>query len=161
MKIVYIGLGSNLANPQQQLTNAIKTLEKHPDMMLLQCSSFYRSKALTLNDIPQPDYINAVIEIKTALSAESLLDRLQTIENQQGRVREEKWGARTLDMDILLYAQTVIQNTRLSIPHPHIGTRNFVLVPLHEINPQLNIPNFGNLSTIIKTISMDDLVKIV
>jgi len=161
MKTVYIGLGSNLADPQQQLTQAINTLKKQPDIIVQKCSSFYRSKALTMSDKPQPDYINAVLELVTQLDAKSLLEKLQQIENQQGRVREEKWGTRTLDLDILLYAQEQIQTPELSIPHPHMCERNFVLYPLYEINPLLNIPNYGKLSTIMQSVAIDDLIKIV
>ena len=160
MKKVYLGLGSNLADPQQQLTQAINALQKNPAIMLQNCSSFYSSKALTLNDTPQPDYINAVVELDTALDVEPLLMLLQQIENQQGRVRAERWGARTLDLDILLYAQEQINTARLKVPHAHLCERNFVLYPLYEINPQLTIPNYGKLSTIIKNISMDGLIKL-
>lgn len=159
MITVYIGLGSNLADPLQQLTIAIESLRAHPDIIVSNCSSYYQSKALTLDDTTQPDYFNAVVEVKTLLNPEALLDKLHEIENQQGRIRKTKWGARTLDLDILLYGQEEIVTERLKIPHPHMCERNFVLFPLYEINPVLVIPTFGKLSAIIENISMDGLKK--
>jgi 2-amino-4-hydroxy-6-hydroxymethyldihydropteridine diphosphokinase len=124
----YIGLGSNLQQPIQQVKQALLHLAELPQTHLLNASPLYRSAPLGPAD--QPDYINAVAALATRLSPLALLDALQTIERQQGRVREgERWGPRTLDLDLLLYAEQKIQNDRLRVPHPGLGERNFVLYP--------------------------------
>ena len=138
METVYIGLGSNLDTPKQQLTSAIQALKNLPGSVWGIVSSFYLSKPMGPQD--QPDYINAVAMIKTELTPHQLLDELQEIENQQGRVRKQRWGARTLDLDVLLYGQQFISDERLQVPHPGIAERNFVLFPLAEIAEDLHIP---------------------
>ena len=125
---VYIGLGSNLDDPQAQLKKAIIALEMIPSSSVVKTSSFYKSKPVGPQD--QPDYINAVIELDTELSAPVLLDYLQVIENEHGRQREQKWGARTLDLDILLFGEEVIHDDRLVVPHVEMHKRGFVLFPL-------------------------------
>jgi len=145
--ITYIGLGSNLEQPAQQLVNAIETIKKLPQTNFIASSSFYRSKALTLDNEPAPDYLNAVVAIETNIDPLSLLDDLQAIEFAQGRIRTEKrWESRPLDLDILLYGNDVINNDRLTIPHAEINKRDFVLVPLVEISPDLEIPKLGKAS---------------
>ena len=114
--ICYIGLGSNLSEPSVQLQNALDSIKKEPELQLLKVSSFYQSKALVLPDTPpQNDYINAAAMLETVLTAEQLLQRLHKIEAAQGRERNEKWGARTLDLDILLYGESKIQTETLTI----------------------------------------------
>ena len=141
MSKVFIGLGSNLHQAQMQLVQAIQTLFQHKQMDLVGASSFYQSKALVLENSPeQPDYINAVVCVKTELEPSELLHELAVIENAQGRERVEKWSARTLDLDILLYDDKIILTPQLSVPHPPMLKRNFVLYPLYEINPELHIP---------------------
>lgn len=140
---VYLGLGSNLENPRAQLLKAIETLARLRDSTLLCCSSLYRSVPMGPQD--QADYLNAVVKLQTGLSAECLLDELQAIENAHGRVRSRHWGPRTLDLDILLYGDEVIDSQRLQVPHPGIAARNFVLFPLAEIAGDLEIPGFGNV----------------
>ena len=141
MSKAYIGLGSNLHQPLMQLTQAIQTLLKHKQIELVRTSSFYQSEALILEGSPeQPDYINAVVCVKTELSPMQLLHELAKIENVQGRIRVEKWSARTLDLDILLYDDKIILTPQLIVPHPQMLKRNFVIYPLYEINPELHIP---------------------
>jgi len=140
MTTCYIGLGSNMCQPVQQLVTARDAIDKLEDCKLIRCSSIYQSKALTLDDEPQDDYCNAVIKIETQLSAEALLDALQRIENNQGRVRTKRWGARTLDLDIILYGSQSIQTQRLIVPHAEMANRDFVLLPLYEIAPDVEIP---------------------
>lgn len=149
--ITYIGLGSNLDHPAQQLVNAIEAIKKLPQTNFMASSSFYSSKALTLgNDSVVPDYVNAVVSIETQIDPLGLLDELQAIEFAQGRVRTEKrWESRALDLDILLYGDDVIQNERLQIPHAEIRKRDFVLVPLAEIAPALEIPGNGKVSDLL------------
>ena len=144
MAIAYIALGSNLHTPLEQLKRALKALAQLPQTQLMAVSSFYRSKPLGPQD--QPDYLNAAVEISTALSPLALLDELQRIENEQGRVRLRRWGERTLDLDILLYGDEIIQTERLTVPHYDMHNREFVIVPLAEIAPNLILPNGQKLA---------------
>lgn len=144
MIAAYIALGSNLNTPVEQLNNALKAIKNLPQTQLIAVSSFYQSKPLGPQD--QPDYVNAVAKIETTLPPLSLLDELQRIENEQGRVRLRRWGERTLDLDILLYSNEIIQNERLTIPHYDMYNREFVIVPLWEITPDLIFPDGKKLS---------------
>jgi len=153
---VYIGLGSNLNDPQSQLKKAIILLEMVPSTSVVRTSSFYRSKPVGPQD--QPDYINAVVELDTELSAHVLMDYLQGIENEQGRVREQKWGPRTLDLDILLYGDEIIQGDHLEVPHVEMHKRGFVLLPLDEISPDCVIPGVGSVQTLLQQVNTDDLM---
>jgi 2-amino-4-hydroxy-6-hydroxymethyldihydropteridine diphosphokinase len=155
----YIGLGSNLENPASQVATALDELALLPQSQLIRASSLYRSPPMGPQD--QPDYVNAVAAIDTGLSAEALLQRLLNIEQHHGRVRDrQRWTARTLDLDILLYGQEVIQNQDLTTPHPGIAERNFVLYPLQEIAPELVIPQLGPLSSLIAGCDRGDLIKL-
>ena len=131
----YIGLGSNLDNPAWQLDTALRSLDQIPDTRLVKNSLFYRSAPLGPSD--QPDFINAVALLDSDLAPGQLLAWLQSIENSQGRVRNgQRWGPRTLDLDLLLYGRHVIDEADLKVPHPGIRYRNFVLVPLLELAPR-------------------------
>lgn len=148
MARVFIALGSNLSNPVSQLQQAIQSLGRLEQTSLISTSSFYRS--LPMGPPDQPDYINAVVCLETALEPLPLLDSLQHIEQQQGRVRTgERWGPRKLDLDILLYDEQIISNDRLIIPHPGLHERSFVLYPLQEIAPELEIPGHGQLARLV------------
>ncbi|MEH6445419.1 MAG: 2-amino-4-hydroxy-6-hydroxymethyldihydropteridine diphosphokinase [Oceanospirillaceae bacterium] len=133
----YIGLGSNLDNPLSHVQSAIHELKNLSDCKFVEASSIYQSAPV--GPPGQDDYINAVICLTTTLSPEQLLDQLQHIENSHQRVRIERWGARTLDLDILLFGNSIIDTARLIIPHAFIAERNFVLVPLTELNSNLSI----------------------
>ena len=133
----YIGIGSNLANPLQQVKTAIVELQQLAGCQWRGVSALYRSAPV--GPAGQDDYINAVACLETDLSPESLLDALQQLENTHQRVRIQRWGARTLDLDILLIAQQYIDTARLNVPHPYIEQRNFVLVPLLEIAGDISI----------------------
>ena len=146
--LAYIGLGSNLDNPESQLKTAIEALTGLPQTRLQARSSLYRSAPMGPQD--QPDYLNAVVQLSTGLEPEALLDKLQGIEQAQGRVRAQHWGPRTLDLDILLYGEDVVATERLKIPHPGIAERSFVLYPLAEINGQLEIPGLGGVGTLME-----------
>lgn len=141
---VYIGIGSNLETPMQQLKSAVAALRKIPDTTLCQLSNIYQTAPI--GPAGQPDYTNAAALLETALTPEALLDELQKIELNQGRVRKERWGPRTLDLDIILYAGMTIRTTRLHVPHIEMENRNFVLIPLMDINPDLILPNGNTLS---------------
>jgi 2-amino-4-hydroxy-6-hydroxymethyldihydropteridine diphosphokinase len=140
MAIAYIGLGSNLADPEQQIRNAVVNIEQIKDCELTKVSSLYFSRPMGPQD--QPDYMNAVAELETSLSAIALLDQLQLIENKAGRVRKDnRWGPRVLDLDILLFDNQTIKTERLIVPHYGLKEREFVLIPLDEINHQLLLPS--------------------
>lgn len=144
----FIGLGSNLDDPRQQVESALRELAELPDTTLAAQSGLYRSAPM--GPPGQPDYINAVARLGTRLAPEALLDALQAIEARHGRVRGgERWGPRTLDLDILLYADARIDSPRLQIPHPGLVERNFVLHPLAEIAPDLDIPGAGPLRVLL------------
>ncbi|PWB31204.1 2-amino-4-hydroxy-6-hydroxymethyldihydropteridine diphosphokinase [Pseudomonas sp. SDI] len=127
---VYIGLGSNLADPEQQLRSALEALGQLNATTLAGVSSFYASDSLSPG---QPRYTNAVAALDTELAPLALLDALQAIEADQGRERKERWGPRTLDLDILLYGEEVLDQPRLVVPHYHMHARPFVLYPLAEL----------------------------
>jgi 2-amino-4-hydroxy-6-hydroxymethyldihydropteridine diphosphokinase len=159
MPHVYIGLGSNLDNPEAQLLKAIKSLKIIPDTAYLCNSSFYRSKPVGSQD--QPDYINAVVMLNTNLPALSLLERLQAIEIQQGRTRgSERWGPRTIDLDLLLYGDEQINHENLIVPHREMHKRNFVLYPLHEIDSELVIPGKGPVAQLFSNFEHNGIEKI-
>lgn len=142
---VYLGLGSNLANPAEQLQRALAALEEIPHSTLLAHSSLYASKPLGPAD--QPDFVNAVALLETALEPHALLDHLQRIEQEQGRTRKtERWGPRTLDLDILLFGDRILNDERLVVPHYHMHARAFVLYPLAELAPELVLPDGRPLS---------------
>lgn len=159
MTITYIGLGSNLGDPVQQLEQALSALRTLPGSRLLNQSSFYRSKPL--GDAEQPDYVNAAVMLETSLAAARLLEYLQDIEKNQGRIRDSRrWQARTLDLDLLLYGGERIVTDDLVVPHPELANRNFVLIPLAEITPDLNIPGKGRVKDLLADAGMAGIVKI-
>lgn len=145
--VAYVGLGSNLAEPVMQVRRACEALQRLPHTRYLQCSGLYLSPPMGPAD--QPDYINAVAAVDTALSPHQLLTELQRIEHDQGRTRSVRWGARTLDLDLLLYGDRIIADARLSVPHPGLADRAFVLYPLQEIAPELEIPGQGPLIDLV------------
>ncbi len=155
MEKVYIALGSNLNNPLVQLKQAVRSLQKFANFKI---SPFYTSKPLGPQD--QPDYVNAVASFDTELQPLELLDYLQKIENQQGRVRLRRWGERTLDLDILLFGKKVITSDRLTIPHYDMQNREFVIVPLYELEPELVLPNQIKLKTLYTKFKHHQMVKI-
>ncbi|CAI8794768.1 MULTISPECIES: 2-amino-4-hydroxy-6-hydroxymethyldihydropteridine diphosphokinase [Pseudomonas] len=132
MERIYIGMGSNLAEPAEQLRSAIQALAQLPDTQLVGVSAFYQSDSLLPG---QPRYTNAVAALDSRLAPLDLLDALQAIETGQGRERLERWGPRTLDLDILLFGDRLIDEPRLKIPHYHMQARAFVLYPLAELAP--------------------------
>ncbi len=156
--LAYIGLGSNLKDPKLQIETALNALNEQDGILVTKISSFYESKPLL--DIPGPNYINAVCKVDTSLSAINLLDICQQIEDNQKRIREVKWGSRTIDLDILLYDQQVISSDRLSIPHPEMIDRAFVMVPLYEIDKEIHVPLLGPVKKLIDRVNKLDVKKI-
>lgn len=152
----YIGLGSNLDDPQKQLQRAIEALQRIPESRLTAVSPLYRSKPM--GPAEQPDYVNGVAMFDTCLEPLVLLDALQSIETTQGRVRSgERWGPRTLDLDLLLYGSEVIDLPRLQVPHPGITQRGFVLRPLFDLAPELTFPDGLTLRDAMASITLSDL----
>ncbi|WP_125717149.1 2-amino-4-hydroxy-6-hydroxymethyldihydropteridine diphosphokinase [Pseudoalteromonas rubra] len=159
MNTVYIGLGANLNAPEAQLRNALNALSTSQELTLAQVSSFYASKPMGPQD--QPDYVNAVAKLTTKLSAIDVLDLLQQIELQHGRVRKaERWGPRTLDLDILLYNDAQIATQRLTVPHYGLCEREFVVFPLLEIAPKLTLPTGQTLADIAASLPRNGLTAI-
>lgn len=145
----YIGVGSNLEDPRQQVSKALAELDAIDSTRCAVCSSLYASTPMGPAD--QPDYINAVAGLDTALEPAKLLAELQTIESRHARVRgKQRWGPRTLDLDILLYADQTIDTDDLTIPHPGLHEREFVLYPLAEIVEDIAVPGRGLLSVLLK-----------
>lgn len=143
----YIGLGSNLDDPAAQLRSALAQMRQVPQTTLEACSGFYASAPVGPGE--QPDYVNAVARLDTGLAPEVLLDALQAIENLHGRERTLRWGARTLDLDILLYGSQQLDSARLQVPHPRMAERNFVLEPLVELAPDLKMPDGTSLQALL------------
>ena len=157
MSLAYIGLGANLDQPQQQLEQALIELARLPDSKLISHSSLYRSKPVGPQD--QPDYVNAVALIETQFAPLDLLDALQQIEQDHGRIRKRHWGERTLDLDILLIDDLVMNSERLTVPHPFAQERSFVVYPLSEITPSLSFPNGKRLEQLLTELD-NDLIRI-
>ena len=143
----YVGLGSNLNMPTRQIETALELLGAIPRTRLVSVSSLYRSAPF--GGIEQPDFVNAAAALLTQLGAAELLSELQDIEARQGRERnDQRWGPRVLDLDLLVHATAVIDEPGITVPHPGIAERNFVLLPLLEIAPELVIPGLGRAAAI-------------
>lgn len=144
----YIGLGSNLNDPIEQIRQALEALDNIEDCSVECCSPLYWNPAVGPGD--QPDYLNGVARLQTQLTPIALLNALRNIENAQGRARELHWGPRTLDLDLLLYDDVVINSKDLVIPHPRLHERNFVAYPLYDIAPALRLPDGRALSELVE-----------
>lgn len=155
---VFIGLGSNLQNPIKQVQTGIVELNQIQQTQCLACSSLYRSAPV--GPVDQPDYINAVALLATDLAPLALLDALQVLEQKHNRVRKKRWGPRTLDLDILLYGNQQIHSDRLTVPHRHLHERMFVLQPMSEIAPDLDIVGLGTLTALLETCADKAIKKI-
>lgn len=155
---VYIALGSNLAQPLQQVNTALEALGRIPHTQLIVCSSFYRTKPLGPQN--QPDFLNAAVALDTLLTAEQLLDETQAIERNQGRERkDQRWGPRTLDLDIMLYGDRVIDTDRLTVPHYGLKEREFMLYPLAEIALDLVFPDGETLADCLKRVPENGMAR--
>ena len=151
MEQVYIGLGSNLADPRAQVERALQTLAALPRTTLARRSRLYRSAPWGRAD--QPEFVNAVAALRTELSPRELLDALLAIERAAGRARDAtRWGPRVLDLDILLFGDRVIDEPGLHVPHPHLHERAFVLLPLAEIAADMIVPGRGRVDELAQRI---------
>lgn len=152
----YIGVGSNLEAPADKVREAFAAMARLPQTELVGQSSLYVSAPMGRAD--QPDYVNAVVRLSTDLPPHVLLDELQRIEHEAGRVRTgERWGPRTLDLDMLLYGGQRIADERLTVPHPGAAERPFVIVPLAELTPDLTIPGQGRVADLAAVVELDGL----
>jgi 2-amino-4-hydroxy-6-hydroxymethyldihydropteridine diphosphokinase len=148
----YIGIGSNLDSPRQQVERAIAALGGIEDTVLVRTSPLYRSAPVDGSE--QPDYVNAVSAILTRLDAAALFAALREIERAQGRRRDgSKWGPRPIDLDLLVFSGKSIDEKDLTVPHPRIKDRNFVLLPLFDIAPQLRVPGLGTVASLAGAVS--------
>ncbi|UXY10199.1 2-amino-4-hydroxy-6-hydroxymethyldihydropteridine diphosphokinase [Kosakonia sp. ML.JS2a] len=148
MTLAYIALGSNLASPLDQVNAAITAIGEIPQSRIVAVSSLYRTPPLGPQD--QPDYLNAAVALETELAPEALLDHTQRIELQQGRVRKaERWGPRTLDLDIMLFGELTLNTPRLTVPHYDMKNRGFMLWPLFEIAPECVFPDGISLRSVL------------
>ncbi|AMO58577.1 2-amino-4-hydroxy-6-hydroxymethyldihydropteridine pyrophosphokinase [Endozoicomonas montiporae] len=152
MTRAYIALGSNLENPGLQLQRAVDEIDSSTGIQVTGCSKLYQSVPLVAEQVPegQPDYCNAVVEVETTLQPIELLDAVQTIEKNHGRIRSVRWEPRTLDLDILLFGNETIDSERLTVPHYQMHVRNFVLCPLHDIAPTLSMPDGRSIANLLQ-----------
>ncbi len=153
----YIGLGANLCDPERQIDWAIDALTRLPESRLEAVAPRYRSRAL---GPPQPDYINTAVRLSTALRPLPLLHLLRQMEDARGRVRDKRWAPRPLDLDILLYGAYCTATPELTLPHPGLATRNFVLAPLHDLDPQLRLPNGVAIAELLAAVGLDGIVRL-
>ncbi|GAA0261337.1 2-amino-4-hydroxy-6-hydroxymethyldihydropteridine diphosphokinase [Rhodanobacter caeni] len=157
MTRAFIALGSNLGDPRQQVLDAMEALQALPDSHVLQRSKLYRTPPWGVLD--QPDFVNAVVVIDTGLAPHALLDALHAIEQQAGRVRVQRNGPRTLDLDLLYMDGVQIDDTRLTVPHPRIAERAFVLLPLADVAPGLPLPA-GTVAQLLARIDIHGCVAL-
>lgn len=158
MKTAYVALGANLDDPATTVRAAFAALANLPDSRIVHCSSLYRTAPVGIAD--QPEFINAVAELETSLAPEALLDALLEIEQRFGRIRAERNGPRTLDLDLLLYDDQCVDLPRLTLPHPRLHLRAFVLQPLAEIAPDLEIPGRGTVAAWLPAVANQGIIKL-
>ncbi len=157
--LAWLGLGSNLNQPEIQLQRALASLQELDEVELIQKSGFYQTPAW--GDVEQDDFINGVVQISTDLEPLPLLHRLQSVEDEMGRQRSErKWGPRVIDIDLLLYADRVMSSEDLELPHPRMHERAFVLVPLCELAPALEIPGQGLVTKLLNLVDVSGIRRI-
>jgi len=158
MTVAYVGLGANIGEPRRQLQEALQELGALPQTRVTATSKLYCSAAIGLPD--QPEFLNAVAELDTGLAPEPLLDHLQEIEKRHGRERSFANAPRTLDLDLLLYGDRVLDTPRLTLPHPRMHARAFVLLPLLELDSEIHIPGKGKASTALSACSSQKIERL-
>lgn len=156
MPRAYIGLGANLDDPPAQLREALALIAREPGLRLVAQSSFYRSAPVGPG--PQPDYCNAACAVETTLEPDALLTRLHAIERALGRERPPvRWAPRRIDLDLLCYGAVRMSTARIVLPHPELARRNFVVVPLAEIAPHLELPGLGRIDALERSLGREGL----
>ena len=158
MPLAFVALGANLADPVHQVRAALESLARLPDCHLLRASSLYRTAPVGVG--AQPDYINAVIALDTTLGAGALLDALLAIEHEGGRTRDFHMAPRTMDLDLLLHGDSIIDEPGLQVPHPRMHLRAFTLQPLAEIAPDAVIPGVGTVAALLPTVADQAISRI-
>ncbi|MYD73155.1 MAG: 2-amino-4-hydroxy-6-hydroxymethyldihydropteridine diphosphokinase [Chloroflexi bacterium] len=156
MKDVFLGLGGNLGDRRELMRSAVAEIRQVVDDVRV--SSLYESAAWGVTD--QPAFLNAVVRGRTSLNPLDLLDAVQSIENELGRVREQRWGPRLIDIDILLYGAEVIDEPRLQVPHPYMTQRGFVLRPLADLAAGLTLPDGSLVGELLTTVNQSDLRRV-
>ncbi|AOY88958.1 2-amino-4-hydroxy-6-hydroxymethyldihydropteridine diphosphokinase [Marinobacter salinus] len=154
----FIGLGSNLENPAAQLARAVAELAALPGTVLVAQSPFYASRPVGPQD--QPDFVNGAVWLSTTLPPHSLLDHLQRVEQLHGRERLRHWGPRTLDLDLLIFGTQTINDERLTVPHPELSNRDFVLQPLLDLSPDLTLPDGASVAELRRRCQDNHLRKL-
>ena len=158
MSLAYIALGANLGDPAATVNAAFAALDQLPQSRLLATSALYRTAPVGIAE--QPEFVNAAALIETTLAPEALLDALLAIEQAFGRVRAERNGPRTLDLDILLYDDLTLATPRLTLPHPRLHLRAFVLQPLADLAPDLAIPGRGSLAAWLPAVANQGICRL-
>ncbi len=158
MNTAYVALGANLGNPAATVRAAFAALANLPESRVVRTSSLYRTAPVGITE--QPEFINAVAELQTTLAPEALLDALLEIEQRFGRVRAERNGPRTLDLDVLLYENQPVNLPRLTLPHPRLHLRAFVLYPLAEIAPAISLPGRGSITAWLPAVANQGIVRL-
>ncbi len=158
MNTAYVALGANLGDPKATVLAAFAALANLPESRVARCSSLYRTAPVGI--LSQPDFVNAVALLETTLPPEALLDALLDIEARFGRIRRERNGPRTLDLDLLLYDDIELDLPRLTLPHPRLHLRAFVLLPLAEVAPDLAIPRRGSVAAWLPAVANQGIVRL-
>jgi 2-amino-4-hydroxy-6-hydroxymethyldihydropteridine diphosphokinase len=158
-RVAYIGIGSNLDDPERQVRSAIAALARVPRSRLLRASRLFRTAPWGKAD--QPAFVNAAAAVSTSLSPRALLDALLAIEREHGRERDgTRWGPRVIDLDILLYGDARLDEAGLHVPHPHLGERAFVLLPLADLDPALDVPGQGRVRALLERVDASGCVAL-
>ncbi|BAU84235.1 2-amino-4-hydroxy-6-hydroxymethyldihydropteridine pyrophosphokinase [Streptomyces laurentii] len=157
-KWAVLALGSNLGNRLETLQGAVDALEDTPGLRVKAVSPVYETEPWGVEPGTQPSYLNAVVLVKTTLPPSSLLERAQAIEEAFDRVRDERWGARTIDVDIITYADVVSDDPVLTLPHPRAHLRAFVLAPWHDVAPDAALPGHGTVADLLAAVGRDGIV---
>ena len=158
MNTAYVALGANLGDPKATVLAAFAALANLPESRVARCSSLYRTAPVGI--LSQPDFVNAIVLLETTLAPEALLDALLDIEARFGRIRRERNGPRTLDLDLLLYDDIELDLPRLTLPHPRLHLRAFVLLPLAEVAPDLAIPRRGSVAAWLPAVANQGIVRL-
>jgi 2-amino-4-hydroxy-6-hydroxymethyldihydropteridine diphosphokinase len=158
-RLAYIGIGSNLDDPEQQVRGAIDALRRLPRSTFVGASRLYRTAPWGRAD--QPAFVNAAASVSTALAPRELLDALLAIERAHGRTRDgERWGPRVIDLDILVYGDATLDEPGLRVPHPRLAERAFALLPLADLDPDLEIPGLGSVRRLAERVDAADCIAL-
>jgi 2-amino-4-hydroxy-6-hydroxymethyldihydropteridine diphosphokinase len=150
----FIGLGSNLGDRGRTIEEAVKLLRAYPEVEIVSASELHETEPW--GSVAQPRFLNGAVEVETTLEPRALLGVLLDVERRLGRVREERWGPRTVDLDLLLYGDVVVDEPGLTVPHPRLHERVFALQPLHELDPALVVPGRGTVAELLRGLENDD-----